>query len=228
MRRIRNALAAYVITLVLLRSSQVFSSQPEYPFSDVINWEDESQRKEFEKHLTLAGFSSRSLRVEHPPTDKRWAKSTEFLLWEKGRTLAGFGAVFQDLILPGTAVGPEGDEVTFKLNRAEILYDVSGRRIFLVTYRTEMSLIYKILWFFLPENKKKEYIRKYKMEASRSIFTWGELGEGHQLNRRSEDYARFLLDAPAIFKTIFDKEKPLPAAALQVPFDQELFRKLSP
>lgn len=241
MHYIRSALVAGLIIFVLLRYSQALPAPlgrgsspperpaaPEHPFPDVINWDDESQRKEFEKHLYLAGFSVRSLRVEHPHTDKRWAKSTEFLLWEKGGTLVGFGAVFHDLMLSGTAVGPEGDKVIFKLNRAEIIYDIAGRKIFLITYRTWMSRLHKILWFFLSEDTKEKYRKKYRMGAERSIFDWGDLGEGYTLDRRSREYAWFLLNAPVIFKTVFDKEGLSSRAVLLVPFDHELFDKLSP
>lgn len=227
MRRVRNTITVWLAVFIVFRSVSSFAALPDHPFSDAIDWDDEEKRKGFEQYLALAGITIRYLKVEHPNTKRRWAKSLYFMVLEKGGLPAGFGAAFYDLVLPGTASGPYGDN-TIRLDRAEILYDLSGRRIFLITYRTEMSLLHRIFWNFLPEQKKKEYRKKYRLEAERHIFGWGELGEGYELDRRSREYAGFLLDSPVIFKEVLDKENPSSASVLVVPFGSELFRRLSP
>ena len=227
MRQLRSALAAWLMVVFILRFAYASADPREYPFSDMVDWNDEEKRKDYEKYLALADISIRYLRVEHPDTKKRWARNLYFMILERRGATVGFGAAFYDLVLPGTAVHPNDYEVILRLNRAEIIYDIYGRQIFLISYRKELSAGHKIIWFFLPDSVKARYLKKYKMEAERHIFGWGELGEGYALDERSQEYARFLIYSPVFLKPFFDKEKP-EVKTFQVPFDRELFQKLSP
>lgn len=185
-----------IVCIVLLTHSGALPVL-RYPFSQLINWNENAKRQEYERYFAEANVAVSRIPIVRPHHDRRLAEREEFTLIQKDGMLIGYGTIFTGLLFSGHAVNAKsGDRRTITIEKAEILYDMHNAYIFLVTYR--MDNLSKLEAFFAS-------FLGYKIKAKRSIFSEDELGEGYSLSEQSKQYARLLIQTPKIYKKIFDQ-----------------------
>ncbi|RMF84684.1 MAG: hypothetical protein D6736_18840 [Nitrospinota bacterium] len=182
-----------VWSMLLLTPVMAYASQ--YPFADIVTWKEEAERKAYERYFTQAGLTVSHVPVMQTGEKQPWADQEEFVLIKRGETLVGYGAIFTSLKSFAYAVHANGDRRRIKVNKAEILYDLQGRVIFLISYRMD-----DLGWV----EASLASLLGYKVRATRAIFSEDGLGEGYELSPQSKQLAHRLLQAPHLYKTLFE------------------------
>lgn len=204
-----------------LLSATVKTSVNDYPFSDIINWGDDSrQRKDYEKYLRKGGVAFASIAIVYQDGKMKIADSEEFILVKKGNAVIGYGIILTNLKLSGYAVNKKKNDIReIVINKVEIFYDLSERHIFLVSYKTKGLSDFE-MWMAKKMGHKPKAVRR-DIDINNL-----DLGEGYEFDEKSQALARFLLNFPKICKEFFDKNG-FQDGKLTVPIGEEVIKGFS-
>ena len=162
--------AVFFFLLVILRSNvgENSESSRREPFSDIINWDDETARKEYEKLLRGRGLVIRERPLVRLDTEPL-AAGEKCVYFLKNGARVGYGVVLTDIYSKGRGIGEY--TVDFELKVVEVLYDNSGQYVVLVTYHTLLPLWQRLLLYSFPKFKK------HKLDDTRKVIRGRELSE---------------------------------------------------
>ena len=183
----RKAAVLGVMLLFFVTGSN--AGEPGHPFADFVNWEKQSSRQKYEKSLEKAGITIRKTQMAPWLTAEPLAERQECLFLEKGGVIVGYGILFENFFKPASVQSKTtGDLRDITLHRVEALYDLSGRHIFLVSYRFRISDTDVFI---------AEWLLDKEPRAKRKIFYIDRpLNEEYELTESSLYLAKLLLAMP--------------------------------
>ena len=168
-----------------------------YPFSESIDWEKEDTRQRYEIFLQIANIHYATLPIFRPEGEARIAKEESCVFFEKNGGLIGYGIAFNNLTRFAHAKKKD-DLRKISVQKAEVIYDLADRRIFLVSYSFELNA---------AERFVAKYIMGRQTEFVRQNFKDGVLDEGYELDGESKKLVEQLLAFPQECKKAFDETR---------------------
>lgn len=207
--------AALLVILVLGGPRFIARAEAEfiYPFSKLINWTEESQRKNYEKYLISQHVAIKKAPVAYRDTAMRLANTENCIFLKKDEIVLGYGFIAEHLILLGITVNQNGDKKRIDIDKVEIFYDIDGRSIFLVSYQTRLTRFERFMAKLLG----------YEPDGKRKIISDGDLGEGYEFSPATRRLIQYLSGLP---KKCFEGLEKKPDTPIELPFNEKLFKDL--
>lgn len=155
---------------------------PEYPFSNIVKWTDKHQWQRYEELLQDTGITIRFTPIPNPTERDRMAEREECAFFYKDSVMVGYGITFINLYISARAV-KGNDTRLIDLHGVEIIYDLYGRRVLLVSYSFRLNAFEMFI---------AEKIMRREPRAIRRPF-YGTLDEGYELDSASQELTRSLI-----------------------------------
>ncbi|MFY9461758.1 MAG: hypothetical protein WAP51_00970 [Candidatus Sungiibacteriota bacterium] len=169
-----------------------------YPFSESIDWEKKETRQHYEIFLQMEGMRYVALPIFWHDGETRLAEEENCVFFKKDGTLVGYGITYTKL--KRFAYAKKKDDLRkILVQKVDIIYDLAGRYIFLVSYSFELGVVDRFV---------AKYIMRRETEAKRQNFKDGVLDEGYELNEESKNLVERLLAIPQECKKMFDETSP--------------------
>lgn len=188
-RLVHKAVPFAALLLLALYPVRLLAAGTVFPLSEIVSWNNDGQRKDYERRLRVAGVVFRA--SEFPGPYPRLAGKQRCLFFEKNGGPLAYGIDFEgffDSVFAENEKTKDRREILLK--RAEVLEDFSGRRIFLVGFEFQLTTTER---FFA------KWVLWQNPEAERAIFELYEgLGEGYWLDAASLRLAETLLSFPKL------------------------------
>ena len=191
--------AVAVLFLMALEIAYGKTAAGSYPFSVVVDWESKGARQHYEILLMSADLHYVALPIFWHEGEARLAEEENCIFFKrKTGVLVGYGITYTKL--KNFAYAKKKDDLRkISVQKVDVLYDLDGRYIFLVSYRFELDAVD---WFVA------KYIMRRETEAVRDNFKDGILDEGYELDEPSKALAERLLAIPQECKKMFDETNP--------------------